>query len=1473
MLEWVKRLPATSPSSLVNLFGVVRRRVTGTDGLLHLEMPDLEGPEFEAFSATCQEEFEELNGVFWSAANGATGRLVVSYDPLRVDEETLVKVLDHVEARYGFEVGNFSEEGGDHPGDDEHITRILAQMGADMVGTGVGVARKIFRREPGQGGMDMAAIGSLIDNAPHLRSMVSKRFGHARTRAVLGVINPLIQGFGAGPVSPVVDFCLQSTRLQEVIARREAWRDRERELCSSPERVQAPREPKDERPAEMPRGFIEEYADDAWNMSLGGFIVGLADTQDFQQAITPLMDALPKPARYGREAFTAGLIKSLSERGMIVLEPSRVRLLDRIDCVIIDENLLVTDRWMLDQVVFEPGADSIPLYRRAESLFEPDNPGKGRRVGPWSLETIEELRDSWQTRGAVLRGRGPLLGLFEDDELRALFSTRLVTDPKSEIFIKRIREAGLELIISTDDEESVKEFHPDRTAPRGEKLRRFIAHLQRDYQVIAYFGDGPQPAMRAADFSVGFVMNSWEVPWNADVLAGKELDDATFLIAAMKTAREVAQTSATMAGAGAAIGAFSAIRGLQNTRPDRVMFSVNLASILALLYGNRKAHRLDESIVPPPTLPMAWHRKAAEEVFLSLGTSPNGLTSLEASEREQEEAKPIRRRDRFAEAVLQEVQNPLTPVLAAGAAVSAVVGSLTDAAIVGTVIGFNGLIGGIERYNAEKAIAKMATRDLEFVDTLRDGEIQQIREDRLVVGDIIILRDGDVVPADCRILEAERLEADESSLTGESVPVRKDAKPSYSSLVAERTSMLYEGTAIATGKCRAVVVAIGKETESQRAFRRIEKSFTGAEGVEARLEGLTKLSIPFASASGCALMALGVLRREKLPALVGPAVNLAVGAVPEGLPLLATTAQLAASRRLSERKVLVNNPRVMEALGRANVLCVDKTGTLTKGKLAVQGVFDGEELQELMKLGDVHRGILQLALQATPGAEGEDVVHGTDRAIVKGAKRADVDRGEWAPLREVPFKPQLAFHAVIGRMGGKERLVVKGSPETIMERSTGVMTKEGWKKLSQKGRAALIEEAEALGGRGLRLLAIADRRGHDLASELEAEHIEGLTFRGFLVLSDPIRKTTRRAVESLHAAGVDVTMVTGDHPSTARSIAREAGILKLDEILLGPEIDALDDQDLRQRLLETSIVARATPTHKVRIVQVLQSAGKVVAMTGDGANDAAAIRLANVGIALGKHASSAARDAADLVVTDARLETIVDAIIEGRAMWRSVRDAVSILVGGNIGEVGFMLASGATSRLPALNSRQLLLVNLFTDVAPALAIALRRPQYSSTEELLHEGPDESLGSSLVDEIRRRALLTGISSFGAWWLAQRTFQSSRAATIGLLTVVASQLGQTLTMGKPSVPVVAAALGTLVVTLAIIETPGVSQLFGCTPLGPVGLTTALSFSAAATGVSALLPLVPHLVKSSRNLLKSSPEDGAYFQEYLEALQDLT
>jgi cation-transporting ATPase I len=982
-----------------------------------------------------------------------------------------------------------------------------------------------------------------------------------------------------------------------------------------------------------------------------------------------------------------------------------------------------------------------------------------------------------------------------------------------------------------------------------------VRDLQARGRVVLLVTAVPGAAAAAADVSIGLHRPGTPVPWDAHLLAGDDPAPAVVVLRAVSEARAVSRESAELAVLGAAA---SLLLNLGAGRPAalaRAPNAVSVAAALALANGVRRAVDVTRHPLPPRPDPTPWHALDGEEVLRRLGTTQAGLHEVDAAARHRPPPPAAPLPVTFARAVAAEAANPLTPILAGGAALSAAVGSLTDAALVSGVVVFDAVVGAVQQVRAERATRELFHRRPSRVEVLRDGQSVTVTTDRLVPGDVVVLRAGQSVPADCRLLEAVDLEVDEAAITGESLPVGKHSEPVLPEVpVAHRSSMLYQGSWVAAGEARAVVVAVGPDTETGRALLATGHRPTG--GVEARLRSLPLRVIPAALGSGVGLVAVGLARGVPLRRTVASAVSLAVAAVPEGLPLLSTVAQLGAARRLAARQVLVRNSRAIEALGRVDVVCADKTGTLTLGRVGLRVVSDGVEVLAVDDDGPITDPrvtvVLSAARRATPDGEPERLPHPTDRAVAAAAARcaglvSAAGSPGWRVVDELPFEPARGYHAAVGRAGGAGWLVVKGAPEVVLDRCRHRAGPEGPEPLDDAGRAALGRHVEGLARRGLRVLAVAESRLPDgdprlrPGRALSDEDVGELTFVGFLGLADAARPTAAAVVATLRRGGVAVRMVTGDHPSTATAIAAELGLLDGGEVLAGDDLDRLDDRELADRIDEVAVFARVTPAHKVRIVRGLQARGHTVAMTGDGANDAAAIHLADVGIALGRRSTDAAQQAADLVLVDDRLEVIADALVEGRGLWAAVRDAISVLVGGNLGEIGFTLLGALADGTSPLGARQLLLVNLLTDAAPAMAIAVRGPR-GDAERLLREGPEASLGEALDRTIAWRAVVTGTSATVAWGAARLLgARPARAGTVALVSLVGVQLGQTLAAGGRDPLVVVTGVSSALVLAGIVSVPGLSHLFGCRPLGPIGWGLALGTAAGGTVIGALAPRV--------------------------------
>ncbi|MEV4170662.1 cation-translocating P-type ATPase [Nonomuraea sp. NPDC049709] len=1425
------------------------RDVWERPGRLHIETHGVHGPGGARVARRVERALERHPGVLWARVNAPACRVVVAVgDPPPLRRE-LVALVAHAESAPASLEEEVAEEELHHPAEGPERTRVLPNLAVDSAALVLSGLTRVAPWAPLP--TELAGLLSAVSLHPRLRELAAERLhGQERAESLVSMAAGLAHAMAAGGSGVVLDVAQRIGEWREARADQQAWQEAEPRLIRGPDDAAA--DPVVvERPCALPDGPVERYqrrilAAGAAAMPVATPLVG------WRRAAAVGLATLPKASEAGRVAFASHLGRVLARNGALVMDRSALRLLGRVDTLLLDDAVLRTGRWELTDLIPLAGADAGEVAEVGFALFAPDGDARAvRRDGEWVLGPVEDLELRGRT-GARQRkrlagtGAEVVLGLARRGRLEAVLAAEQETAPGLDAVVAAARRARLRIVLATDEQRPARGGHADVVVERRRGLSAAVREIQAAGGAVMLIS-GERRALGAADCGLGVHRDGEVPPWGAHVLVGSELGTAVLLVEAVAAARSVDRDAIVLSQAATGIGAASALQG-GSARPSvRSLRAVNIGAALAFADGAWRAHHLHTQTPARAVARTPWHLMPAEAVLRRLDTGEEGLSSEEARQRWRAGGRLEPLGSSLGAAFMEELANPLTPVLAGGAALSAVVGSLVDAGLVAGITGVSALTGAAQRVRTDRALADLLARSAVGATVRRDGIEQIVTAEQLVPGDVVLLGPGDVVPADCRLLRADGVEADESSLTGESLSAAKDVAPVIAAELADRRSMLYEGTTLAAGRAVAVVVATGADTEVGRSMAAARQS-APATGVEQHLRRFTRHSLPVALGSAAAVTGAGLLHSVPVRDSLSAAVNLAIASVPEGLPFLVNAAQLSAARRLADLGALVRNPRTIEALGRVDVLCFDKTGTLTEGRLAVREVHDGTRARPVRSLDDSCRTVVAAALRASPDARHpEDLAHQTDRAVVECARRARIRPGTgargWRKTLALPFEPSRGFHATLGRAGGQVLLSVKGAPEVVLSRCGRHRTGGREREMTDGDHTALTELAERLAGAGHRVLAVAERRMPATQEGVGEDTVRDLTFLGFLALADPVRTSAAPAAARLHEAGVRTVMITGDHPATADAIAATVhpGATP-NHVLTGAEIDELDDAALDKRLPEVNVIARCSPAQKVRIIQAYQRLGKVVAMTGDGANDAPAIRLADVGIALGRRGTPAAQAAADLVVSDDRLETIIAALVEGRAMWSSVRHALGILLGGNLGEIAFtVLGTALTGRSP-LNARQLLLVNLLTDLAPALAIALRPPSEHDVAHLLREGPDMSLGEALTQEMYNRALATAAGAGSAWLAARFTGRSRRASTVALAALVGSQLGQTLLTGGLDRNVLAAGLGSAALLTAVIQTPFVSGFFGCTPLGPIGWSIALSSATAGSVLGAALSRWP-------------------------------
>jgi Ca2+-transporting ATPase len=820
----------------------------------------------------------------------------------------------------------------------------------------------------------------------------------------------------------------------------------------------------------------------------------------------------------------------------------------------------------------------------------------------------------------------------------------------------------------------------------------------------------------------------------------------------------------------------------------------------------------------------SWARGAAD-VLQGLDADAGGLSPAEAGVRLARygpnalaEARP-----KSAWAILwSQAKSVIMALLAAAAAVSLAFGEVVDAVAIVAVLAINVAIGFLSELRATRSMEALRRLGSVKARVRRAGAIREVPASELVPGDVVLLEGGDVVSADLRLLEASRLQADESTLTGESAPVDKTTGPLHPDTpLVERRNMLFRGTSAVRGSGEGVVVATGMATELGRIARLVEEAADETTPLEKRLASLGRMLVYATLAIAAVTTVVGILAGRDALLMVEMGIALAVAAIPEGLPIVATIALARGMWRLARRNALVNRLSAVETLGATNVILTDKTGTLTENRMTLVAVALGDGEADLSAPpGPPLIEAMEIAVlcnNASLPASGDPL----EVALLEGAARLGLDRASLLrrlpEVREEAFDASLRMMATVHRDGDRFLYAVKGAPEAVLG---ACGSPPGW-----------LERNEALAREGARVLAVARKWG---GSGGEPPY-EGLEMLGLLVLSDPPRQDARDAVQNCRRAGISVVMVTGDHAATAASIGRAVGIAE-GRVVLGRDLPLPPHE-----VLDIHVFARVAPEQKLDLVRAHQEAGRVVAMTGDGVNDAPALKKADIGIAMGKRGTDVAREAADVVLKDDAFSSIVAAIRQGRIIFGNVRKFVFYLLSCNASEI--LLVAGATvaeASLPIL-PLQILFLNLVTDVFPALALALGEGEASVMDRPPRDPKEPVLTSRHWWGIGLYGGLMTAAALGAHACVSLGlgYGDAKAITVAFLTLALAQVFHVFNMRDPGTPFfrnevtrspwVWGAVGLCAALLLLaVYLPGLSQVLRLPPPDPRGWLVILTAS---------------------------------------------
>lgn len=773
---------------------------------------------------------------------------------------------------------------------------------------------------------------------------------------------------------------------------------------------------------------------------------------------------------------------------------------------------------------------------------------------------------------------------------------------------------------------------------------------------------------------------------------------------------------------------------------------------------------------------MELYSQSREEAVQTLGTDPaRGLNQRECQRRLEQygknELRPAKRRGLPAR-FFSQFQDLMVLILLAAAAVSFAVswvrgdGEYVDSLIILAIVVCNAVIGTVQEVRADRAIQALKKLSSPHAWVIREGRRQRVESSQLVPGDLVVLQAGDLVPADLRLLKSAELKIEESALTGESVPAEKDAgaRCPQNAPLGERKNMAFASTGVASGAGVGVVAATGMDTAMGRIAHMLEHEQSPQTPLQQRLKRMGKVMGVGVVLICAVIFLLGLFQQRPPLEMFMIAISLGVAAIPEGLTAVVTIVLAMGIKRMAQKRAIVRHLPAVETLGSTQVICSDKTGTLTQNKMTVVA-FSSARGEERLD-SPAAQFALELATLCSDAQEVGEKITGdpTETAFLRACKRGKGElEGCFPRVGEIPFtsarKRMTTAHRLLE---GGFRLIAKGAPDVLIARCTQLLQGGEIRPLTGAMKAKLLSDNSRLAERALRVLAVAYRDVSALPSD-DRESESQLIFCGLIAMEDPPRPGVKEAVTQCKRAGILPVMITGDHAATALAIGQRLGIAESSsQVMTGPELDRLDDVALSKKVFQYRIFARVSPEHKVKLVRAFQQRGMVVAMTGDGVNDAPALKAADIGCAMGKNGTEVAQSAADMVLTDDDFSTIVAAVREGRGIYQNIRKTVHFLLSCNIGEILVVFVAFLLRAPTPLLAIQLLWVNLVTDSFPALALGADPIQGNVMEQPPHKREEGVFSGGVGFAVAVEGCLVGALALLAYTIGRAFFDYDPAA---------------------------------------------------------------------------------------------------------------
>lgn len=840
----------------------------------------------------------------------------------------------------------------------------------------------------------------------------------------------------------------------------------------------------------------------------------------------------------------------------------------------------------------------------------------------------------------------------------------------------------------------------------------------------------------------------------------------------------------------------------------------------------------------------------------------HGLTEQEAQVRLRKDGKNVLAQAQKPKPIrifLGQFRDVMVMILLAATAVSVLLGEVTDAVTIILIVLLNAILGFVQEFRTEKTLETLRRMTAPTARVCRDGKWRSIPAEELVAGDWIQLEAGDRIPADAALQTASGMAVNESVLTGESAAVSKAAGASEDTNNAlHKKNIVYAGTAVLRGNAEACVIATGTRTQMGQISEMLHEIETEQTPLQKRLAGLGKVVALLCIVVCVLVFAAGVLRGEPIFDMLMTGITIAIAAIPEGLPATVTIALALAVSRMMKHKALVNRLHSVETLGCTGIICSDKTGTITENKMTVTDIIISNAHFTVDNSIRLHQTTVQpeshpalqalltccvLCTTAEHAAGQQPVGDPTETALLMAAEKGGIARERYKqryPLHSMePFDSETKMMTVTVQQDGAEILYAKGAADRILPDCTMLLHEANCVPLTDFYKREIERAVNVLSDRALRVLAFAYRNPKG-----------EMVFLGLTGMLDPPRESAKHAIRTCERANIQTVMITGDHKNTAIAIAEQAGLLHGKKAMTGAELDALTDEQLAACIQEYSVFARVNPAHKLRLVRAYKKRGAIVAMTGDGVNDAPAMKEADVGVAMGKSGTEVAKQAADVVLLDDNLSTLVYAVEQGRCIYANIRKFVRYLLSCNIGEVITMFLGILMGMPVVLLPTQLLLVNLMTDGLPAIALGLEKPDPEAMRQPPRKPDEPFFSGGLLQRIVFRGLLIGFCTLGAFSTALRLGGSLETArTTALCTLVLSQLIHVFECKSETKPLfsipfwnngklIAAVLFSAGVLLAATQVPALQMIFATVALQKEFWLVTLGFSCAIPFFSSIL-----------------------------------